>query len=189
MHFTRICRMCQGVLNNICSQCYHSRCRIPPSTIQETIFLSQAKISSNASRVFLSLPSQRTIDQQAHLERFTKMLEEHNIFAEELPRSEYPRFGQLSEVRRRISGCSGAAIFGFSRPQGNEDIPAPSDAKSATIQQHLTPTPWNHIEAGIAFVLDLPLLVMLLREFNQEILIKLYQSSLCSDFCLTATGR
>ncbi len=125
--------------------------------------------SSNASRVFLSLPSQRTIEQQAHLERFTKMLEKHNIFAEELPRSEYPRFGQLSEVRRRISGCSGAAIFGFNRPQGNQDIPAPSDAESATIQQHLTPTPWNHIEAGIAFVLDLPLLVMLLREFNQGI--------------------
>ena len=147
-------------------------------------FGRQAKIF-NASRVFLSLPSQRTIEQQAHVVRFTKMLEEHG----ELPRSEYSQFGQLSEVRRRISGCSGAAIFGFTRLQDNEDIPFPSETKSPTIQQHLTPTPWNHIEAGIAFVLDLPLLVMLLREFNQEFLIKLYQSSLCSDFCWTATGR
>jgi len=125
--------------------------------------------SSNASRVFFSLPSQRTIEQQAHVERFTKILEEHSIFAEELPRSEYSRFGQLSEVRRRISGCSGAAIFGFSRLQGDENTPFPSATESPTIQRHLTPTPWNHIEAGIAFVLDLPVLVMLFTEFNQGI--------------------
>lgn len=75
----------------------------------------------------------------------------------------------LSEVRRRLSGCSGTVIFGFSQLQGDENTPLSSATGSPLIQLPLTPTPWNHIEAGISFVLDLPLLVMPITELNQGI--------------------
>lgn len=123
---------------------------------------------SSIRRIFLSLPSHRSLEQQALVERFTKMLEENGLVAEELPRSEYPQFGQLSEVRRRISGCCGTAIFGFCQ-QGDENMLLPGTTGSPPIQRHYAPTPWNHIEASIAFALDLPLLVMSSAEFDQGI--------------------
>src|SRR6266568_9567220 len=119
--------------------------------------------TSSTRRIFLSLPSCRAAEQEALVERFTKMLEKDGLIAEELPRSEYAQFGQLSEVRRRMSGCSGAVIFGFGQ-QGDENTVLPCTTGSSSIQQHSAPTPWNHIEAGIAFVLDLPLLVMSFAE-------------------------
>lgn len=124
---------------------------------------------SNTPRIFLSLPSHRTVEQQALVDHFTRVLEEYGLITEELPKSEYPQSGQLSEVRRRLNGCSGAAIFGFSQLQGHDDTPLPSTTGSSSTQPHLPPTPWNHIVAGITFVLDLPLLVMSFTEQNQGI--------------------
>ncbi len=124
--------------------------------------------TSSIPRVFLSLLSHRTTEQQALVERFTRMLEEHGLIAEELPRSEYTQSGQLSEVRRRLSGCCGTAVFGFSQ-QDDKNALLPSTTESPPIQRHLTPTPWNYIEAGIAFALDLPLLVMSFAELDRGI--------------------
>jgi len=45
----------------------------------------------------------------------------------------------------------------------------PSTTESPPIQRHLTPTPWIYIEAGMSFVLDLPLLIMSFSELNQGI--------------------
>jgi hypothetical protein len=41
------------------------------------------------------------------------MLREQNMRCEMLERSEYPEFGAIGEVRRRMSSCTGVVIFGF----------------------------------------------------------------------------
>jgi hypothetical protein len=96
------------------------------------------------------------------------MLEEHGLFAEQLPRSEYTQSGQLSEVRRRLSGCCGIVVFGFSQ-QDDRNALLPNTTESPPIQRHLSPTPWNYIEAGIAFALDLPLLVISFTDLGRVI--------------------
>lgn len=118
---------------------------------------SQALPSSNR-RVFFSMPSHRTAQQQMLVDHFSELLKKEGLLSEELPRSEYPQFGQLSEVRRRMSGCCGAVIFGFD--QHTTESPLPALSTGASQQEPLGPTPWNHVEAGLAFALDLPLLIM-----------------------------
>jgi|tagenome__1003787_1003787.scaffolds.fasta_scaffold20881164_2 uncharacterized protein YjbI with pentapeptide repeats len=103
--------------------------------------------------IFLSAPSGLAAAQQEYLERFARRIEELGFTTEQLRRTEYPRSGQLGEIRRRMSGCDGVVVLGFTRSQPGESSPhSPNRADG--------PTPWNNVEAGMAFALDLPILVV-----------------------------
>lgn len=105
-----------------------------------------AQASPDPPTVFLSLPSNRTAAQEAVCERVASLLEREGLGTERLPREEYPACDALGEVRRRISGCAGAVVFGL-RPGADEGA-------SPGL------TPWTHVEAGMAHAFDLPLLMV-----------------------------
>ena len=133
--------------------------------------------SSSSRRIFLSLPADRTGVQQALVDQVSTLLLEQGLVVDTIPRSEYPPSGQLSEVRRRISGCCGVVIFGFPK-QAKEHLPRSDTASASPIQHPSAPTPWNHMEASIAFALDLPLLVLSPAGLNQGI----FDTSLSEPF-------
>lgn len=112
------------------------------------------------ARVFISVPSQRARDEQAVLDSFFRALADHGLEHEELVPGEYPSFGALAEVKRRMATCSAAAVFGFRQVHIDDAVVLPGRPGSAAIKDTDLPTPWNHIEAGMAFTLDLPLLVI-----------------------------
>lgn len=53
----------------------------------------------------------------------------------------------------------GAMIVGLEQFRVVEGIEKPA-AEDTEVQDIRLPTPWNHIEAGMAFMLDLPILIM-----------------------------
>jgi hypothetical protein len=65
-----------------------------------------------------------------------------------LPRNDYPPSAALSEIYRRLRGCAGAVVFGM-RP-----------ADSASDKSSPGVTPWTHVEAGMAYGCNLPLLIV-----------------------------
>jgi hypothetical protein len=113
-----------------------------------------------AARVFISAPSWRTGQDEAAVRELIAILAEHGLATEILPRSEYQPFGQLSEVRRRIAGCHGAIIFGLGQLRIETAHSLPISGGSQALKDVDLPTPWNQIEAGLAFALDLPLLIV-----------------------------
>ena len=98
--------------------------------------------------VFISLPSSRRPAQSAAYARLEALLRHEGLAIERLPPIDYPPSDALSEIYRRISGCAGAVVFGMCLD------PAAADAASPGV------TPWSHVEAGIAYGCNVPLLIV-----------------------------
>jgi hypothetical protein len=103
--------------------------------------------------IFLSLPSQRTPAQEAVCDRLATLLRRRGLEPLTLPRREYPPSDAMSEVYRRLAGCAGIMVFGL----------RPADAR---VTARLGATPWTHLEAGMAFACNLPMLIV--RESGVE---------------------
>lgn len=97
--------------------------------------------------VFLSLPASRTAVQESMCERMTALLHREGYEAERLVRDDYPLSDAFSEIYRRMRGCVGVLAFGM-QPQ---QAPIGDFSPGAT--------PWIHVEAGMAYACDLPLLI------------------------------
>jgi hypothetical protein len=77
-----------------------------------------------------------------------------------LGRSDYPTDLPLREVFVIAKHCSGGVILGFEQltaTSGTRKLG--TDEEQPLAEPVKLPTPWNHLEAGILFGLNLPLLV------------------------------
>lgn len=66
----------------------------------------------------------------------------------------------MKAVEQLMRRCSGAIILGFPQTIIQKGISKSGTDNEANIKNTLLPTPWNHIEASMAFMLGLPLLVI-----------------------------
>jgi hypothetical protein len=109
-------------------------------------------------RVFISRPG--TLDYQQQLvASLLSSLETEGIIPQTLERPDYPSFGSLGEVRRLMSGCAGAIIFGFRQLEVREGVWRRGTPEEECVRDMYFSTPWNQIEAGAAAMLGLPALV------------------------------
>ena len=77
-----------------------------------------------------------------------------------LGRSDYPTECPLREVLVIAKHCSGGVILGFEQSYAAAVIEKRGvPSKTKTNRKVVMPTSWNHLEAGILFGLNLPLLV------------------------------
>jgi hypothetical protein len=79
--------------------------------------------------------------------------------------TDYPTSYPLREVRVLAKHCCGGVILGFSQFVTTRGIWKAGTPKQEPQQGTVAfPTPWNHLESGILFALDVPLLIF--REKN-----------------------
>jgi hypothetical protein len=112
--------------------------------------------------VFVSCPSKLNNAQNQSRERIVRELGRLQLEPRALGRSDYPSEFPLREVFVIATHCSGGIILGF-----HQFIATAGVWKKGTKEQtrlgpgkpaHF-PSPWNHLEAGILFGLQLPLLI------------------------------
>jgi hypothetical protein len=87
-------------------------------------------------------------------------LESGGMIPDALERHDYPTTGVLGEVRRRMSGCRGAVVFGFGELRISDGLWRSGTADEAKISGQAFSTPWCQIEAGMAVMFNLPLLLV-----------------------------
>jgi hypothetical protein len=110
--------------------------------------------------IFLSSPSALNKHQEDFRKLICALLEEVSLEPRALGRTDYPTRNPLREVFAIARRCSGAIILGFSQFETKTGV-----WKKGTSEQKENkgaikfPTPWNHLEAGILFGLELPILV------------------------------
>lgn len=112
--------------------------------------------------VFVSMPN--TLDKnQSRVQRLVfGELGHHGIEARTLGRTDYPTSYPLREVFTLAKHCSGGVILGFSQFRatvGTWKKGTPFEKSVRKSKPVLFPTPWNQLEAGILFSLNVPLLV------------------------------
>jgi uncharacterized protein YjbI with pentapeptide repeats len=115
---------------------------------------------ATAIRVFLSKPGVLDDQQRQFVDHIRSMIKGEDMVSETLERSEYPRFGTLAEVRRLMSGCAGAIIFGFRELNVLDGVWRSGTAEEKKVRDVQLPTPWNQIEAGMAAMRGLPILLV-----------------------------
>jgi hypothetical protein len=112
--------------------------------------------------VFVSAPSKLNKIQNRSRDRIVRELHRLQIEPRALGRSDYPSECPLREVYVIAKHCSGGIILGFDQFSATAGIWKPGTKEERRVERgkpaHF-PSPWNHIEAGILFGLQLPLLI------------------------------
>ena len=112
--------------------------------------------------VFVSCPTDLNQDQQKVRDIVLSLLEELQLEARSLSRSDYPEEYPLKEVAIIAKHCAGEIVLGFNQFQTESGIwksGTKKERKVANDQTEKSPSPWNHLEAWILFGLKLPLLI------------------------------
>ena len=115
--------------------------------------------------VFVSSPTALNAKQERSREALMHFVEEYNLEPRALGRSDYPAELPLREVRVIARHCAGGIILGFEQFQATAGSwkrglgKAKGEKKLGKNESVAFPSPWNNLEAGILFGLDLPLLI------------------------------
>lgn len=112
-------------------------------------------------RVFLSRPAQMREAGVALLEQLRLQLKKLGpVELVELPRSQYPRFGALAEVRKLVSGCHGIVVLGLGELEIADATWRAGTPDERRLQWARWPSPWAQIEGGMGVALGLPVLLV-----------------------------
>jgi hypothetical protein len=124
-------------------------------------FLSPAiEKQSLQPTIFVSKPGCLNPIQGAHIEILLSKLKDSGLVPKTLERADYPQFGVIGEVRRLLSGCHGALIIGFPELRVSSGTWRPGTPDQTELKDFALPTAWVQIEAGMAAMAGLPVLVM-----------------------------
>jgi hypothetical protein len=112
--------------------------------------------------VFVSCPTKLSPLQNRSRERVVRELARLQLEPRALGRSDYPSDCPLREVYVIAQHCSGGIILGFRQFTATAGVLKPGTKEQKRIPHGKTeafPSPWNHLEAGILFGMQLPLLI------------------------------
>lgn len=120
-------------------------------------------VGTSSIRVFISKPGYLTYQQEQYIKSLLTRLETEGMTPQTLERADYPNFGTFSEVQRLMADCAGAVIFGFKELEVQKGVWRSGSPEEHQVEQMSLSTPWNQIEAGMAVMLGIPMLVLCQR--------------------------
>jgi hypothetical protein len=118
--------------------------------------------------VFVSAPSAKNLtrSQRDRYRTVIEILGDMGLEPRALGRSDFPTELPLREVLQIARRCSGGVILGFVQEEGEVVIRPGVGRKDPQPVRKSYPTPWNQLEAGILFGLDLPLMILKDQEIS-----------------------
>jgi hypothetical protein len=110
--------------------------------------------------VFVSRPSNVSDQQQISLDLVLAELDAQRLEPRLLGQSDYPTNLPLRDVLSIAHHCAGGVVLGFKQFEAESGIwKEGTDKKRIQETPVKFPTPWNHLEAGVMYALQLPLLI------------------------------
>ncbi len=110
--------------------------------------------------VFLSRPTSLTSTQDEFCEALSRFMEERGFRPRTVGVTDFGNRAPLTTVRTLMLQCAGAVILGLAQIHVTTGVRKQGTVNASDVTDVDLPTAWNHLEAGIAFALDLPLLVI-----------------------------
>lgn len=109
---------------------------------------------------FVSRPSSRNDWQEAFLDHLDDLLKQRDLRPVVVGQTEYPNKAPIHAVQHRMEQCDGALILGLEQLHVVEGRETPGAVEERTVENLHLPTPWNQIKAGMAFMHELPMLII-----------------------------
>ena len=110
--------------------------------------------------IFMSMPSVARPDRIAIINSYRDFLYNKGYDVIYYQRDDYPMFGQMSRIRREISGSSGIIVFGFEQIKINNGIYRSHTNNEEYLKDVCLSTPWNELEVGMAVAKGIPILLV-----------------------------
>jgi glycosyltransferase involved in cell wall biosynthesis len=133
-------------------------------------------LRSSQLRVFLSVGATYTKDQEDYVNAFERLLDNHNIKRLVVGRDKPPARQPVLEVKDLMRKADAVVVLAFTRYVIHSGTEKPGanrpKHKQDTITDERHPTVWNQIEAGIAFGLGVPILLIIEEGMKQEAMLK-----------------
>lgn len=111
-------------------------------------------------KVFVSRPSTRNEAQEDFLKQLDDRMVRRDLRPVSLGQTDYPNRTPIQGVRQLMEQCEGAMIVGLEQIHLREGVQKPRTEQETELNDLSLPTPWNQIEAGMAFMLELPMLII-----------------------------
>ncbi|MBD80486.1 MAG: hypothetical protein CL840_16335 [Crocinitomicaceae bacterium] len=124
-----------------------------------------------AIKVFISKGSATTTKQREFIDGVLHTLDVSGLSPRIMFENEWSHEQPLTAIKKVIKECSGAVIIAFERTIIKEGFELKKDGKEDLANTTL-PTPWNQIEAAMAYSYGLPLLVIAENGLKSEGLIE-----------------
>ena len=110
--------------------------------------------------IFVSKPNTLTEGQQELWQQLEGRLKERSLRPRTLGTTDYSNAAPIGAVKNVTDRCHGVLILGLRQIRVTEGIAKEDTNEKQVLRNHLLPTPWNHIEAGMGFAWGLPPLII-----------------------------
>jgi hypothetical protein len=118
--------------------------------------------------VFVSVGRTSGDQQEAFVRSLEHLLEDAGFRPRTLGRTEFSSEKPLERVMEIMSGASGVVVIALERKRIEQGVELQRTGPDRAIVNERLPTVWNHIEAAMAYVLGLPLLVVVQDGLHAE---------------------
>jgi hypothetical protein len=119
-------------------------------------------------QIFLSVGTPHVEEQERFLDRLTRSLRALKFKPVTLGRTNYDFLNPMQSIRELMLECCGAVIVGFERRYARTAVERRGSDREQIVRDLRTSTPWTHLEAGMAFQLGLPMLILKDRHVHAE---------------------
>lgn len=122
-------------------------------------------------KVFVSKGNMANTKQREFVDAIRELLETVELSPRIMDENEWSHEQPLRGIRNVMKECCGAVVIAFTRTNFPSGIEVKED-KTEKLTNISLPTPWNHIEASMAYAYDMPLLVIAENGLKSEGLIE-----------------
>ena len=119
-------------------------------------------------KIFLSAGSAYTEQQKKFIEAFEQFLLKQGCRPHTIGQTVYSANQPVLRARQEIQSCHGAIVLAFARYEIEKGSEYPQSKKEKPIAGTRLPTIWNHLEGGMAYGLDLPLLILVEKGLKRQ---------------------
>jgi hypothetical protein len=118
--------------------------------------------------VFISIGSQFADQQGKFLDGLIDLLRSCDIEPRVINKTDYPTGNPLKDISRIMRECQGVIIVAYERTYFDSGIEKRKSPQEKPLESVRYTTPWNQIEASMAFALGLPIIVMMEKGLREE---------------------
>ncbi|HVJ34865.1 MAG TPA: hypothetical protein VND94_17255 [Terriglobia bacterium] len=112
------------------------------------------------AEVFVSKPNALTSQQLTWYSLLRQKLGERGLNPRTLGETDFQNSPPMTAVIELMRLCDGALILGLSQTFIKEGLHKPGTDNEVPMRESCLPSPWNHIEAAVAFALGRPTLII-----------------------------
>ena len=116
--------------------------------------------SPKSKTIFFSMPGVMAKREEMITQSYKELLEKLGFEVIYYGKDDYPQYGQLNSVRKRILSSCGIIAFGFKQINIINGLYRSGTDAEEVIENMSLSTPWSEIEVGMALMKGLPILLV-----------------------------